>query len=130
VSPLRSFLSHAVFAVAIAAGMMGCKSEYDRTVITAGSRPSPFPGHVTEESILVTNGTVTTAHIVSYNDDDNIMTMNVRAVDPTVLDVSNVISDHDFAFVGLKVGTTDVEIRADDKVVLVISASVVAQPAP
>jgi hypothetical protein len=127
---IRRFLSGAALTAVALLAVTGCKSEYDRTVITAGSRPSPFPGHVTEQGILVTNGMVTTAHIVSYNDDDNIMTMNVRAVDPTVLDVSNVISDHDFAFVGLKVGTTDVEIRADDKVVLIIAATVAAQPPP
>ena len=72
---------------------------------------------------------IVTVHIVSYNDDDNIMTMSLRAKDPTILDVSNVISDHDFAFIGLKQGVTDVELRADDRVVLVMQAVVGPQPA-
>lgn len=117
-------------ALTLAAGTTGCAAEYDRTEITAGTRPALFPGRVDRQTIQVTNGMVVTAHIVSYNDDNNIMTMSLRATDATVLDVSNVISDHDFAFIGLKVGTTEVEILADNKVVLVIPVTVVPQPAP
>ena len=128
--PLRVLGSLALL-VALAVGSTGCVADYDHTDIT-GVRPSAAlsAGEGMDRShIAVHAGLVLTAHIVSYNNDNHIMTMSVRAADPTILDVSNVISDHDFAFIGLKPGVTDVEVLADNKVVLIISAVVIAQPA-
>ena len=105
------------------AGLGGCKAQYDHTDI-GQARASVLGGRVDRQGISVPEGMVVTVHIVSYNDDDNIMTMSLRAADPSTLDVSNVISDHDFAFIGLKQGVTDVELRADDRVVLVMQAVV------
>ncbi len=110
------------------AGLAGCTAQYDHTDI-GQARASVLGGRVDRQGISVPEGMVVTVHIVSYNDDDNIMTMSLRAKDPTILDVSNVISDHDFAFIGLKQGVTDVELRADDRVVLVMQAVVGPQPA-
>ena len=115
---------------AFAAGSAGCAAEYDHTDIS-GFRPSLFQsGEAVDRShITVHAGMIVTAHVVAYNNDHNIMTMSVRAHDPTIVDVSNVISDHDFAFIGMKPGVTDVEIVAGNKVVLIISAVVLGQPA-
>lgn len=110
------------------AGLAGCTAQYDHTDI-GQARASVLGGRVDRQGISVPEGMIVTVHIVSYNDDDNIMTMSLRATDPSVLDVSNVISDHDFAFIGLKQGVTDVELRADDRVVLVMQAVVGPQPA-
>ena len=110
------------------AGLAGCTAQYDHTDI-GQARASVLGGRVDRQGISVPEGMIVTVHIVSYNDDDNIMTMSLRAKDPTILDVSNVISDHDFAFIGLKQGVTDVELRADDRVVLVMQAVVGPQPA-
>ncbi len=109
------------------AGLAGCTAQYDHTDI-GQARASVLGGRVDRQGISVPEGMIVTVHIVSYNDDDNIMTMSLRATEPTILDVSNVISDHDFAFIGLKQGVTDVELRADDRVVLVMQAVVGPQP--
>ncbi|CAN5925173.1 hypothetical protein BH11MYX4_BH11MYX4_59950 [soil metagenome] len=108
--------------------LTGCAAEYDHTEI-GKPRQSVLGGRVDRSGIDVPEGMVVTVHIVSYNDDHNIMTMNVRAKDPAILDVSNVISDHDFAFIGLKQGATEVEVLADNRVVLVMSAVVGPQSA-
>jgi hypothetical protein len=117
------------FVAALAVSLTGCAAEYDHTEFGA-PRVSILGGRVDRSRIEVPAGMIVTAHIVSYNDDHNVMTMDVRAKDPDIVDVSNVISDHDFAFIGLKPGTTDVEIVADNRVVLIISAVVVPQPTP
>jgi hypothetical protein len=39
------------------------------------------------------------------------------------------VSDRDFAFIGVKTGKTEIQIRADDKIVLRIEAVVTDQPA-
>jgi hypothetical protein len=124
----RHFAALALVA-ALAASVTGCAAEYDRTDIR-GVRQSALGGRLDRSRLEVPTGMIVTAHIVSYNDDNNIMTMSLRAKDPGIVDVSNVVSDHDFAFIGLKPGTTDVEVLADDKVVLIISAVVSPQPAP
>jgi hypothetical protein len=113
--------------VAGLAGLAGCTAQYDHTDI-GQARASVLGGRVDRQGISVPEGMIVTVHIVSYNDDNNIMTMSLRAADPSILDVSNVISDHDFAFIGLKQGVTDVELRADDRVVLVMQAVVGPQP--
>jgi hypothetical protein len=127
---MRSLRGVAALAlgIALAAGSTACAPEYDHTEI-GGVKPGLFKGTVDRSRIQVAAGMVVTAHIVSYNDDHEVMAMSLRAVDPTVVDVSSVISDHDFAFIGLKVGVTDVELLADNKVVLIISAVVSPQPA-
>ncbi len=115
-------LAGLVLAVALSS-LAGCTAQYDHTDI-GQSRASVLGGRVDRQGITVPEGMIVTVHMVSYNDDNNIMPMTLRAADPTILDVSNVVSDHDFAFIGLKQGTTDVELRADDRVVLVMQAVV------
>jgi len=127
VNRFSRFLSGLGLVVALA-GLAGCTAQYDHTDI-GQARASVLGGRVDRQGISVPEGMIVTVHIVSYNDDDNIMTMSLRATDPSILDVSNVISDHDFAFIGLRQGVTDVELRADDRVVLVMQAVVGPQPA-
>ncbi len=115
-------------SAALAIGAMGCGGpDYDHTEFAIG-RVSSLGGRVDRSRIEVPEGMIVTAHIVSYNDDDEIMRMTPHSKDPTILDVRPIITEHDFAFVGLKPGVTEVEIEADGHVVLVIAASVVPQP--
>lgn len=107
--------------------MTGCGPSYDHTDFTA--RPSKLGGTVTREQVVVPEGMIVTAHVVSYNDDNKVMSVGFRSRDDATLTVQSVISDHDFAFVGLKQGVTDVELRADNDLVLVITATVVPQTA-
>jgi hypothetical protein len=122
------FAGLALIAV-LAGSIAGCADEYDRTEIGL-PRASILGGRVDRSRIEVHAGMIVTAHMVSYNDDNEVMAMTFRAKDPEIIEVSNVVTDHDFAFIGLKQGTTDVELLADNKVVLIISAVVLPQPTP
>ena len=116
--------------LALLVAVTGCKAEYDHTDITGARASSSFAGSVDRTKINVTAGQIVTAHIVSYNDDNNIMTMSLRSSRPDLVEVVNVVSDHDFAFIGIAPGVADVDILADNEVVLVISAVVTPQPNP
>lgn len=129
---MRSLRTRTVAALGLvavlAAGAAGCAPDYDRTEITA-VRPSLLGGRVDRSRIEVPAGLIVTAHFVSYNDDNKVMGMTLRATNPEIVEVSPVISEYDYAFIGLKPGVTDVEVLADNKVVLIISAVVGPQPA-
>lgn len=125
---VRRCLAALLLAMALSS-VAACAPEYDHTDI-GQARQSVLGGRVDRQGIQVPEGMIVTAHIVAYNDDDKIMTMSLRATDPTILDVANVITEHDFAFIGRKQGTTEVELRADDRVVLVMQAVVGPQPTP
>lgn len=105
----------------------GCGPSYDHTDFT-NTRASKLGGTVNRSEISVPEGMIVTAHVVPYNDDNKVMTAKFTSRDEGTVVVQNVISDHDFAFVGLKPGTTDVELRADDDLVLTITATVTPQP--
>lgn len=113
--------------VAVAFALTGCGPDYDHTEIS-GQRIGSLGGRVDRSRIEVPEGMIVTAHIVAYNDDDEVMSTSVRSADPNVVDVREIITEHDYAFVGMRVGTTDIEIAAGGKTVLVISAVVVPQP--
>jgi len=70
------------------------------------------------------------ATIVAFDDDGKALSLDIRANDPTILDVEPVVADHAYAFVGRKVGHTDLVFTADGHVVLTVAADVVAQPSP
>lgn len=106
----------------------GCGPSYDHTDFTA--RASKLGGTVDRTQIVVPEGMIVTAHIVPYNTDNKVLTATFQSKDTSTLVVQNVISDHDFAFVGLKQGITDVELRADGDLVLTITANVTPQPSP
>lgn len=118
-----SALSLVAFALALGA----CGPSYDHTEIT-GIVASPLGGAVTFQSVDVPEGMIVKAHIASLNDDDDLMDGIVRSHDESVVRVSRLVSDRDFAFEGLKPGRTEVEILADGKLVLVLDAIVSAQP--
>ena len=78
--------------------------------------------------IVVPVGMIVTAHIVSYDDDHKTMTTGIQSKDPRVVEVESVVSPSDYAFFGLSPGSTDVELTADGKVVLIVTAVVTEQP--
>jgi hypothetical protein len=121
-------LAALALAAALASAITGCGPEYDHTDIS-NVKEGMFGARIDRSRIEVKAGMIATAHIVSYNDDNEVMPMSVRAANPGILDVTGTITDHDFAFIGVKEGTTEVEILADNKVVLIISAEVRPQPA-
>jgi hypothetical protein len=107
----------------------GCGADFDHTEID-NARPSLPGGTLTYSRVVVPAGSLVTAHIVSYDDKHNTMAMGLSTKDKTVVDVQNVVSEHDYAFFGLRPGSTEVEMTADGKVVLIITAVVTEQPAP
>jgi hypothetical protein len=119
-----------LISVAAALGLAlltGCGPDYDHTDISS-VRASPLGGSVSYTRIDVPAGMVVTAHIAAYDDKHNTMSVDLRSRDATVVEVANVVSEHDYAFFGLRPGVTQVELRADGKVVLIVDAVVTAQP--
>ena len=120
----------ALVLVGLALGVVACGPEYDRTTFS-GTVADDLTAAGTGASVnrlSVHEGMILKSHIVAWNDENVQMKLSVRALDPSVLDVAAVISPHDFAFVGKKVGKTRVEFVADDTLVLVVNADVLPQP--
>ncbi len=113
---------------ACALSLAGCGADYDHTDITNVKGSTPFPGTMNYARIVVPVGMVVTAHIVSLDDDRKTMATTVSSKDTRVLEVAGVVSADDYAFLGLAPGTTEVEITADGKVVLIVTAVVTNQP--
>ena len=115
--------------VACALALAGCGVDYDHTEITNVKGSQPFPGTMNYARVVVPVGMVVTAHIISYDDDHKTMTTGLTPTDTRVVEVTTVVSPNDFAFFGLTPGTTDVQLTAGGKVVLILTAVVTDQPA-
>ena len=158
VSRMQAAFAHrtvalAVAAVALAAGA-GCVAEYQRTDVDAVVE-SPLGGTVNYAAVTVPEGMIVKAHIAPFNDDGNHeagardalataeelrqaaklvdraydrLACVLSSEDATVMDVSQAVGDKDYAFYGLKAGTTRINVRAGDSVVMVLDAIVTPQP--
>ncbi len=127
---MRSFetaLAALVFTGAL--GSAACGPDYDRTQIE-GIVSSPLGGSIDRTRVVVPVGMIVKARIRPYNDDDEVMSGTLQVRDPSIMEVVDVVSDHDYAFLGLRPGVTAIELRADGKVVLILDAIVQEQPAP
>lgn len=127
---MKALLSRVALVGGLGLGALvtsGCGADYDRTDITA-VKASPLGGSITTSRIEIPVGMILKAHIVSYDDDRKEMDNDLTVKDPSVADVSAVVSDRDYAFYGLRSGATEVEIRADGKRVLIITVVVTEQP--
>ena len=123
---LALFSTTALAAVVLA----GCGAEYDHTdIVSVHAPPKPLDGRVSYARINVSVGAVVTAHIVSYDDDHKEMAADLRSKDPKVVEVTGVVTPGDYAFLGLQPGQTEVEVRADGHLVLILTAIVTDQPA-
>ena len=126
-SSLMNVVRSALILGVLSFGAIACGAEYERTEIT-GVRVSNLGGEVSVQRIDVPEGLIVKAHIVVWNDDNEAMTLSVRAVDPNIVEVAGVVNDRDYAFIGKKQGRTAVQFLADGKVVLTVQADVTAQP--
>jgi hypothetical protein len=108
-------------------GAAGCAPEFDHAEIS-GVKQTGLGGGLTMTKLDVPEGLIVKAHIVMWNDDKKAMGLSIRAADPAVIEVASVVNDRDYAFVGLRTGHTQVEFRADDKLVLTVDAEVKPQP--
>lgn len=127
ISRTGTMLAAALAACGLLLG--GCADEYERTDIT-NVRKSDLGGAISTSRIEVPVGMIVTAHIVPFNDDREMMAAELRSANPDVVEVAHVVSDRDYAFLGMRPGVTEVELRADGKVVLIIQAVVTEQSPP
>ena len=113
--------------VIAAFALAGCggNQDYDRTELTGIVKLQD--AECTRERIVVKHGTALKVHIVSKNDGDDDMTNQVSSRNPNIVEVAPVITEHDWTFLGITPGHAEVEIKADNKTVLIIDAWVVAQ---
>jgi hypothetical protein len=107
--------------------LVACGSDYDRTELT-GTIPDDLGGGISLTRLQVHEGMILKSHIVAWNDDRKPMALTVRSRDTNIVQVASVISDRDFAFVGRNAGHTQIELIADDTLVLTIEADVTPQP--
>jgi hypothetical protein len=116
-----------LLAAACAIGTAACGPDYKETDIT-GIVKGASGNDINYNHVTVLEGTVLKAHIASVNSKGDTMGNAMRTDDPSVMDVAYIISDHDWAFLGIKAGTTKITIQANEQTVLIIDANVVAQP--
>jgi hypothetical protein len=120
----------AVLLVAAAFATAGCgNADFNHAEIN-GVKPSPLGGNMNYARVEVPVGMIVVANIVAYDDDHKTMAIDIQEKDKSVVDITNVISEHDYAFWGKTVGTTDVEIKANDKLIMIVKATVTPQPTP
>ncbi len=127
-SRARRLALHSTFSVA-AVALAGCGAEYDHTdIVGVHAPPKPLDGRVNYARINVSVGAIVTAHIVSYDDDHKELAAELRSKDTNVVEVTGVVTPGDYAFLGLRPGQTEVEVRADGHLVLILTAVVTDQP--
>lgn len=129
----RSMLKRLFGAVALAlfvSALTGCGPEYDRTEISAVKGQGTLGGGVSVQRLDVPEGMILTAKVVVWNDDNEQMSLNVRAKDTSIIEINPVVNARNYAFIGKKAGTTAIEVLGDGEVVLTIPATVTAQPEP
>jgi len=118
------------FAAAMALGAIttlpACGPDYDRLEVTSVNNPNG--GTINFQRIEVVEGTVVTARIEPRNDDNESMHCHVRSDNASILEVSAVVNDRVYAFIGQSAGTTRIEFTAGDEVVLIVDAVVKPQP--
>jgi hypothetical protein len=125
-----STIGKKVFALAACvATMIACGPDYEKTEVTA-VKPSPLGGTASSRLVSVPEGMIVKAHVVAFNDDKEVMHAHVVSRDESIVEVVAVVNDRDYAFIGKKVGRTEVEFQADGEIVFSVVAEVTAQPEP
>ena len=102
-----------------------CNADYDRLELT--KQPSKIGGDITRSRLVVPVGMIVKAHLAPIDDDQEVMNATVTVLDDSILDAASVVSEADFAFIGLKPGETEIILKADGKTVLIIPTTVTEQ---
>ena len=109
--------------------VIACGPDYEKTEVTA-VKPSPLGGTASNRQVSVPEGMIVKAHVVTWNDDNEIMQAHVLSHDNSIVEVIAVVNDRDYAFIGKRPGVTEVEFQADGETVFTVIAEVTAQPPP
>jgi hypothetical protein len=123
----------AALSFVAALGVAACGPEYDRTELSgvvADDFTSGSSQAISVTHMQVHEGLVMKSHIVVWNDNNVQMHLDVRSSDPDIVEIAGVITPRDYAFIGRKVGHTQIKFVAEDTVVLTIEADVLPQPTP
>jgi hypothetical protein len=115
-------------AAIVSMGAAACGPDYSKTNITSVVPGAPG-NEINNNHVTVAEGTVLKAHIESTNTSNDKMGNVLQTDDPSIADVTYVVSDHDWLFFGNKVGQTHITIKANEDTVIILDALVVAQPA-
>jgi hypothetical protein len=126
---MKHVLASAALLLGVSA-LTGCGPDFDRMSIDGVVTTSVSSGRIDTSRVTIPVGMVLKARVVAYNDDDEVMPTEIRTRNGGTLSISRVISENDWAFYGINEGETDVEVYADDRLVLVMHATVTAQPTP
>lgn len=126
---MKNLLASAAVLFGVAA-LTGCGPDFERMSIDGVVTASTSAGRIDTARVTVPVGMVVKARIVAYNDDDEIMPTEIRTRNGGTISISRVISENDWAFFGMSEGESEVEVYADDRLVLVMRATVTPQPAP
>ncbi len=126
---IKNLLASAAVLLGTAA-LTGCGPDFERMSIDGVVTTSTSAGRIDTARVTVPVGMVVKARVVAYNDDDEVMPTEMRTRNGGTLSISRVITENDWAFYGISEGETEVEVYADDKLVLVMRASVTPQPPP
>jgi len=124
---VKAALAKLALAVALGASTMACGPDFERTQIS-GVLPSKVGGRFDVTRLEVPAGTILKASVIPLDDRGKRMPGALYSRDPSVLEIANVVSEYDYAFIGLRPGVTQIELRADGDLVLVVDAVVTAQP--
>jgi hypothetical protein len=127
----KMLLRTAIAGVLLAGSAVACGPDYERTEfsgVVADDFTRGGSSAISVRHITVHEGMILKSHIVSWNDDDETMPLDVRSEDPGKLEVGRVITPHDFVFIGRSVGKTRVSFRAGGELVLIVEADVLPQP--
>lgn len=102
-----------------------CNDDYDRLELS--KQPSTIGGDIDRSHLVVPVGMIVKAHLAPIDDSGDVMTATVSVVDETIVEAASVVSEADFAFIGLKPGKTEIVLKADGKTVLIIPTTVTEQ---
>jgi hypothetical protein len=116
-------------AVVAVTGLVACGPEFDRLELTS-TKTSPLGGEVSTQRISVPEGMIVKTNVAPYDDDNEKMPGRVYSRDGDIVEVIAVVNDRDYAFIGKKVGHTEIVFEADGETVLIVQADVTPQPAP
>lgn len=123
---IRKVLASAALLLGVSA-LSGCGPDFDHVSIDGVVTSSLGASRIDTARVTVAEGMVLKAHIVAFNDDNEVMETRVETKQGGILGMSRVISDGDFAFYGISAGETEVELYADGKLVLIMKATVTPQ---
>jgi hypothetical protein len=115
--------------LALSANVLACAPEYDHTDIMM-VRSSDPSDRIDRKGIELSEGMLFTAHLLAWNDRDKTMVTRLRSTDPSVLEIANLTTANTYAFMGMKSGVTEIEVTANDALVLIIPVLVRPQSAP